>query len=93
VLDAFNRRVVGWSMSTTLQADLVLAALNMALAVRRPSGVIHHSDQGSQYASLAFGKLCREVQALARGSRKAESRSRSAEIQMPPAALGPKGRP
>jgi putative transposase len=60
VLDVFSRRVVGWSMSTTLQTELVTAALNMALAVRRPRGVIHHSDQGSQYTSLAFGKLCRE---------------------------------
>jgi putative transposase len=60
VLDVFSRRVVGWSMSTTLQTELVLAALNMALAVRKPRGVIHHSDQGSQYTSLAFGKRCRE---------------------------------
>jgi putative transposase len=61
VLDVFSRRVVGWSMSTTLRTELVLAALDMALAVRRPGHVIHHSDQGSQYTSLAFGKRCREV--------------------------------
>lgn len=61
VLDVFSRRVVGWSMSTTLQTELVLAALNMALAVRKPRGVIHHSDQGSQYTSLAFGRRCREM--------------------------------
>ncbi len=64
VLDVFSRRVVGWSMSTTLQTKLVLAALNMALAARRSRGVIHHSDQGSQYTSLAFGKLCREMGVL-----------------------------
>ena len=48
VLDACSRRIVGWSMATTLATRLVLEALNMALAMRRPKGVIHHSDQGSQ---------------------------------------------
>lgn len=48
VLDAFSRRIVGWSMATTLAAQLVLDALNMALVTRRPKNVIHHSDQGSQ---------------------------------------------
>jgi transposase InsO family protein len=48
VLDACSRRIVGWSMATTLATQLVLGALDMALAVRRPKGVIHHSDQGSQ---------------------------------------------
>jgi putative transposase len=61
VLDVFSRRVVGWSMSTTLHADMVLAALNMAVASRKPTGVIHHSDQGSQYTSFAFGKRCLEA--------------------------------
>lgn len=61
VLDVFSRRVVGWSMSTTLHTDVVLAALNMAVAQRRPERVIHHSDQGSQYTSLAFGNRCREA--------------------------------
>jgi len=61
VLDAFSRRVVGWSMSLTLKTDIVLAALNMALAVRKPKSVIHHSDQGSQYTSIAFGARCREA--------------------------------
>ena len=46
VLDAYSRRIVGWSMATTLAKQLVLDALNMALATRRPTGVIHHSDQG-----------------------------------------------
>jgi transposase InsO family protein len=61
VLDAFSRRIVGWSMATTLHTQVVLDALDMALWQRRPSGVIHHSDQGSQYTSIEFGKRCREV--------------------------------
>ena len=48
-------------MATTLATRLVLDALNMALAMRRPKGVIHHSDQGSQYASIEFGHRCREA--------------------------------
>ena len=58
VLDAYSRRIVGWAMATHLKSDLVLDALNMALAQRKPHGVIHHSDQGSQYTSLAFGHRC-----------------------------------
>ena len=61
VLDAFSRRIVGWSMATTLATALVLDALNMALAMRRPNAVIHHSDQGSQYTSIEFGHRCREA--------------------------------
>jgi len=61
VLDAFSRRIVGWSMATTLHTQVVLDALDMALSQRRPSGVIHHSDQGSQYTSIEFGKRCREA--------------------------------
>jgi transposase InsO family protein len=61
VLDAFSRRIVGWSMATSLHTPLVLDALNMALWQRRPSGVIHHSDQGSQYTSIEFGKRCRQA--------------------------------
>ena len=55
------RRVVGWSMANHLRTQLVLDALDMALWQRRPDGVIHHSDQGSQYTSLAFGKRCRDA--------------------------------
>jgi putative transposase len=58
VLDAWSRRVVGWAMATHLRTELVLEALNMALTQRRPSNVIHHSDQGCQYTSLAFGRRC-----------------------------------
>ena len=61
VLDAFSRRIVGWSMATSLQTQLVLDALNMAIRQGRPSDVIHHSDQGSQYTSIEFGKRCREA--------------------------------
>ena len=61
VLDAWSRKVVGWSMANHLRADLVLAALEMAVGQRKPRNVIHHSDQGSQYTSLAFGKRCEEA--------------------------------
>ncbi len=61
VVDAFSRRVVGWSMATHLRTALVLQALNMAIGRRRPEQVIHHSDQGSQYTSIAFGQRCREA--------------------------------
>jgi putative transposase len=61
VLDACSRRIVGWSMASTLATRLVLDALDMALATRRPNSVIHHSDQGSQYTSIEFGQRCREA--------------------------------
>jgi hypothetical protein len=48
-------------MATTLAKQLVLDALNMALATRRPRQVIHHSDQGSQYTSIEFGRRCRDA--------------------------------
>ena len=61
VMDAFSRRIIGWSMANHLKAELVIDALQMAVQQRRPEGVVHHSDQGSQYTSLAFGKRCREA--------------------------------
>ena len=61
VLDTFSRRIVGWAMATHLRTELVLEALNMALGQRRPAAVIHHSDQGSQYTALAFGRRCAEA--------------------------------
>ena len=61
VLDACSRRVVGWAMASHLRTRLVLDALDMALAQRRPDGVIHHSDQGCQYTSFAFGSHCRRA--------------------------------
>ena len=57
VQDAFSRRIVGWSMADHMRSDLVVDALQMAIARRRPeAGLIHHSDQGSQFVSLAFGQ-------------------------------------
>mgnify|MGYP001995162351 FL=1 len=61
VLDAFSRRIVGWAMASHLRTSLVLDALDMALGQRRPSDVVHHSDQGSQYTSIAFGARCRQA--------------------------------
>jgi transposase InsO family protein len=62
VLDVFGRRIVGWSMKKHLKTSLVQQALDMALRQRRPRrGLIHHSDQGCQYTSLAFGARCRQA--------------------------------
>jgi putative transposase len=61
VLDVWSRRIVGWSIGEQMSADLVLAALNMALTQRRPTEVIHHSDQGSQYTSVALGQRCTKM--------------------------------
>lgn len=61
VLDAFSRRIVGWSMAEHLKTELVLSALNMALGQRRAKGVVHHSDHGTQYTSIAFGLRCQEA--------------------------------
>lgn len=59
VLDAFSRRIVGWSMATHLRTSLVLGDLEMAVQQRQPEAVIHHSDQGCQYTSIEFGLRCR----------------------------------
>lgn len=61
VLDVFSRRVVGWAMANHLRTELVLDALNVAVFRRSPVNVIHHSDQGCQYTSIAFGKRCVEA--------------------------------
>ena len=61
VLDAWSRKIVGWSMANHLRAELVLDAMEMAIGQRRPGDVVHHSDQGSQYTSLAFGNRCKEA--------------------------------
>jgi putative transposase len=58
---AWSRKIVVWSMANHLRTELVLGALEMAVGQRRPKDVIHHSDQGSQYTSLAFGGRCREA--------------------------------
>lgn len=66
VLDVCSRRIVGWAMAEHLRTELVVEAVDMALWRRRPvRGVIHHSDQGSQYTSLAFGRRLREAGMLA----------------------------
>ena len=58
VIDAFSRRVIGWALDRTMEDDLTLAALRMALESRRPAaGLVHHSDRGSQYASGDYTEL------------------------------------
>src|SRR5438067_5090208 len=71
VQDTYSRLIVGWSMATHLRASLVVDALKMALSRRRPGpGLIHHSDQGGQYVSLAFGRAARDAGiAVSMGSR------------------------
>ena len=61
VLDVWSRRVVGWAIGERMTAELVLAALNMALQQRKPREVVHHSDQGSQYTAIEFGKRCKDM--------------------------------
>ena len=62
VVDCFSRRVVGWSLQDHLRASLVLEALELAVSWRRPTRrLVHHSDRGSQYVSLAFGQRCRQA--------------------------------
>ena len=62
VIDCFSRKVVGWSMRSDMQAELVVDALEMAVARRRPRpGLVHHSDQGSQYVALLFGQRLRKA--------------------------------
>jgi putative transposase len=62
VLDAYSRRLVGWSMASYLRSELVIDALEMAIWRRKPAlGLIHHSDQGVQYTSLSFGNRLEEA--------------------------------
>lgn len=61
VMDLYSRRIVGWAMAPRLRAELVIDALEMANARRAPeAGLIHHSDQGTQYTSYAVGRRLRE---------------------------------
>jgi putative transposase len=61
-MDCYSRWIVGWSMRAELEARLVVEALEMAVARRRPQpGLVHHSDQGSRCVSLVFGERCREA--------------------------------
>ena len=58
VLDAFSRRVIGWALERHMMTELALSALQMALHTRQPQpGLMHHSDQGKQYASAAYVSL------------------------------------
>jgi putative transposase len=71
VLDAFSRRVVGWALGRTLEAELAVAALRMALVERRPPpGLVHHSDRGVQYASKVYADMLKQHQAAISMSRK-----------------------
>mgnify|MGYP001822929884 CR=1 FL=1 len=73
VLDAYSRKIVGWSMSERMTKDLVLEALRMALGRRRPEAaghLLHHSDRGSQYASAAFQELLSDENITCSMSRK-----------------------
>jgi putative transposase len=58
VLDVFSRKIVGWSFSNSMHANIVVSALDMAILTRKPEDVIHHSDQGSIYKSIAFTERC-----------------------------------
>jgi putative transposase len=71
VLDLGSRRCVGWAMRDTLEADLTLSALRMAIATRRPAaGLMHHSDRGSQYACTEYRGLLATHGMVASMSRK-----------------------
>jgi putative transposase len=62
VMDCYSRRIVGWALADHLRAELVVDALEMAVARRRPDvGLVHHSDRGSQFTSLIFTRRCRSV--------------------------------
>jgi putative transposase len=56
VLDVYSRRVVGWAMADHMRKELVIGALDLAIFRRKPLAVVHHSDQGSQYTSIAFAQ-------------------------------------
>lgn len=61
VLDVWSRKIVGWAMQDHMHTELVLEALNSALAQRRPRQVVHHSDHGCQYTSYAFAQRCQQM--------------------------------
>jgi len=66
VMDLYSRKIVGWSMRDDLEAPLVVDALSMAIARRKPKpGLVHHSDRGSQYTSIAMGRTLRDSKIMA----------------------------
>jgi transposase InsO family protein len=71
VLDAFSRRVIGWALGRTLEVELAVTALRMALIERQPPpGLVHHSDRGVQYASLVYTEMLKQHKATISMSRK-----------------------
>ncbi len=71
ILDVFSRRVIGWALGRTLEDDLTIAALRMALESRSPvPGLVHHSDRGVQYASSDYTGLLKDHQITISMSRK-----------------------
>jgi putative transposase len=72
ILDAYSRKVVGWELDRTLAARLVIAALEKAIAERKPAlGLVHHSDRGVQYASDEYVRLLRKQEMIPSMSRPA----------------------
>jgi putative transposase len=66
VMDLYSRKIVGWSMRDDLEAPLVVDAISMATTRRKPKpGLVHHSDRGSQYASIAMGRTLRDSKIMA----------------------------
>jgi len=71
VLDAFSRRVIGWALGRTLEAELAVAALRMALVDRQPApDLVHHSDRGVQYAAQDYTEMLKQHQVIISMSRK-----------------------
>ena len=71
VMDVYSRRIVGWAISDSLHRQLVIDALQMAIATRQPSpGLLHHSDRGSQYARDDYQALLTQFQMIGSMSRK-----------------------
>jgi putative transposase len=71
VLDAFSRRVIGWALGRTLEAELTVTALRMALIERQPApGLVHHSDRGVQYAAQDYTEMLKRHDAIISMSRK-----------------------
>jgi putative transposase len=83
VLDAFSRRVIGWALGRTLEAELAVTALRMALTERKPQpGLVHHSDRGVQYAAAQYTEILHQHQAQISMSRKGNPRPKAAPSPM-----------